>query len=90
MEKDNLYELKILEKPNNIPLKTTKINDENNNDKIVLKSIYDYIFGKQQEILIEMKKIDSNNQPNIFSLSTTVGQLIGNNKKSQNKTKLFK
>ena len=90
IEKDYLYELKILEKPNNIPLKTTKINDENNNDKIVLKSIYDYIFGKQQEILIEMKKIDSNNQPNIFSLSTTVGQLIGNNKKSQNKTKLFK
>ena len=90
MEKDNLYELKLLEKPKNIPLKTTKINDENNNDKIVLKSIYDYIFGKQQEILIEMKKIDSYNQPNIFSLSTTIGQLIGNNKKSQNKTKLFK
>ena len=88
--KDKSYEIKIIDLTNNTPLKTNKKEPEIIKDEYIVESIYEFIFGKDQKLLIEMK-IKEKGMEAIYKVEISVGQLIGNNRMDNNKNnKIFK
>ena len=83
IQKDKSYEIRIIDLSNNKHLKTNKKISEIINNYII-ESIYEFIFGKEQKLLIEMI-IKERDKQTIYNVEVSVGQLIGNNRIDNNK-----
>ena len=79
------YEIRIIDLSNNTPLKINKREPEIIIDEYIIESIYEFIFGKEQKLLIEMKIKEKTNKEEIYKVEISVGQLIGNNREDNNK-----
>ena len=85
------YEIRIIDLSNNTPLKINKREPEIIIDEYIIESIYEFIFGKEQKLLIEMKIKEKTNKEEIYKVEISVGQLIGNNREDNNKNnQIFK
>ena len=88
-ENDKEYEISLSDE-SGVNLKCNKlICSEKNNHKYKYNSILDFIFGKEQKILVNMK-IKEKNKALTTSTPIKIGQLIGNNKRNKNNTKILK
>ena len=85
---DNKYQIKIRDISNNISL---EVKEEKNLNKTTNKfqSICDYYFGKEQNLTLEIK-IKNKNEEKKYTLKTNIGQMIGNNNNNKNRIKIFK
>ena len=83
IDNNKSYEIKLLDLSNKKYLDTTIKIPENSNEYII-ESIYEFIFGKNQKLLIEMKIKEKTNQTT-HKVEISVGQLIGNNRMDNNK-----
>ena len=83
IDKNKSYEIRIIDLSNKEYL-NTKIKSPKNKNKYIIESIYEFIFGKEQKLLIEMRIKDKTNQTT-HKVEISIGQLIGNNRKDNNK-----
>ena len=83
IDNNKSYEIKILDLSNKAYL-NTEIKSPKNSNTYIIESIYEFIFGKAQKLLIEMKIKEKTNQTT-HKVEISIGQLIGNNRKDNNK-----
>ena len=83
IDKNKSYDFRIIDLSNHAPL-NIQIKDPKNSNKYIIESIYEFIFGKEQKLLIEMKIKEQTKQA-IYKEEISVGQLIGNNRMDNNK-----